>query len=475
VARTVDGVTTDYVLDPAAGLMQVLVESTGGQQTAYLYGHDLLAQYDSGTWAYHVDDGLGSVRQLADLTGQVVASYRFSPFGVPLDESGGEPYGFTGEQWDASAGLVHLRARYYEPEMGRFVTRDPWTGDHRRPLTLNPYLYVLDNPVNLVDLSGLQGPGEQGNGVPSELPPWLTEEEYSPEFLTIIRADSTPSDYNFIAEALGYPTYRFGGKAFNPMGWVMQMVEEIGKAFLEIESQTLNLVPLSGQAKQAAEGVYGKDFLTGRELSGLERSFVILTVIPEAGTVGRSLGCQVPEIAGRSGIILDLGSGGIDDFPLDALGELGRRNPDALVVGVDNLTDIGSAIQAYPYEEVLEHFAPNLLDMMRSLPDNVVFVVGDYGAVVGSGTADLVTVFNPTASGARFAVTKAAQYAKAEGGQVVVMIRQADLRHAGDIAGILERATGNPVSIVKGLLGKNVIPGSFADTDEVMVFIATKK
>jgi hypothetical protein len=49
VARTVDGVTTDYVLDPAAGLTQVLVESTGGQQTAYLYGHDLLAQYDSGT------------------------------------------------------------------------------------------------------------------------------------------------------------------------------------------------------------------------------------------------------------------------------------------------------------------------------------------------------------------------------------------------------------------------------------------
>jgi hypothetical protein len=105
VAKTVDGVTTGYVLDgstglttgPAAGLTQVLQETTGGQTTSYLYGHDLLAQYDSGTWAYHVNDGLGSVRQLADPAGQVVADYSFSPFGVPLGESGGQPYGYTGE------------------------------------------------------------------------------------------------------------------------------------------------------------------------------------------------------------------------------------------------------------------------------------------------------------------------------------------------------------------------------------------
>jgi YD repeat-containing protein len=71
VAKTVDGVTTDYVLDPAAGLTQVLQETTNGQTTGYLYGADLLAQYDSGTWAYHVNDGLGSVRQLVNPQGQV--------------------------------------------------------------------------------------------------------------------------------------------------------------------------------------------------------------------------------------------------------------------------------------------------------------------------------------------------------------------------------------------------------------------
>jgi RHS repeat-associated protein len=157
VAKTVDSVTTEYVLDPAAGLIQVLQETTAGQATNYLYGRDLLAQYDSGTWAYHVNDGLGSVRQLADPAGQVVQGCSFSPFGVPLGESGGEPYGFTGEQWDASAGLVYLRARYYEPGVGRFISKDPLSGFVTRPQSLNRWVYVKNNPVNRRDPSGLIG------------------------------------------------------------------------------------------------------------------------------------------------------------------------------------------------------------------------------------------------------------------------------------------------------------------------------
>jgi RHS repeat-associated protein len=168
VAKTVDGVETRYTLDPAAGLTQVLQETTDGQATSYLYGHDgstalttgLLAQYDSGTWAYHVNDGLGSVRGLADPMGQVVQGYSFSPFGVPLGESGGEPYGFTGEQWDASAGLVFLRARYYDPVTGRFITEDQVPGYVRIPKSLHAYVYAWNNPALLTDPSGWQVPPE---------------------------------------------------------------------------------------------------------------------------------------------------------------------------------------------------------------------------------------------------------------------------------------------------------------------------
>jgi 3D (Asp-Asp-Asp) domain-containing protein len=51
-------------------------------------------------------------------------------------------------------GLEYLRARWYDAGTGRFTSEDLWEGDSRDPLTLNPYLYVLNNPVNLTDPTG---------------------------------------------------------------------------------------------------------------------------------------------------------------------------------------------------------------------------------------------------------------------------------------------------------------------------------
>jgi RHS repeat-associated protein len=90
----------------------------------------------------------------------VGTNYAYDPFGVPV--VGGDvynPYQYTGEAWDAEVELLYLRARYYQPEVGRFVTKDPWAGDKWRPRTLNPYPYVTNNPVDAADPSGLWGPG----------------------------------------------------------------------------------------------------------------------------------------------------------------------------------------------------------------------------------------------------------------------------------------------------------------------------
>ena len=110
-------------------------------------------------------DGLGSVRQLLDTAGEVETSYAYDPFGVPV--VGGDvpnPYQYTGEAWDADLELLYLRARYYQPEVGRFITRDPWRGDAGRPTTVNRYVYVENNPINLVDPTGLSG--ERTTGIP---------------------------------------------------------------------------------------------------------------------------------------------------------------------------------------------------------------------------------------------------------------------------------------------------------------------
>ena len=144
-----------YVLDLATTLPVVISDT----EAVYLYGLDVIAQQQSERF-YYAHDGLGSVRQLLDNTGQIAETYAYDPFGVPLaSDTVPNPWRFTGEAWDAEVELLYLRARYYQPGTGRFISKDPWPGDLQRPGTLNPYSYVTNSPANLRDPSGLNGPG----------------------------------------------------------------------------------------------------------------------------------------------------------------------------------------------------------------------------------------------------------------------------------------------------------------------------
>ncbi len=150
ISQTVNSVLTRYTLDPAAGLTQVLADGT----STYLYGAGSIAQQQT-NMQYFGADGLGSVRQLYNSSGQIVANHRYDPFGNTISQSGvgTSNYGFTGE-WTDGTGLEYLRARYYAPTQGRFVTRDVWAGDYRRPLRLNKWAYGMDNPVRYTDPTG---------------------------------------------------------------------------------------------------------------------------------------------------------------------------------------------------------------------------------------------------------------------------------------------------------------------------------
>ena len=159
VSQTVDSVTTDYTLDIASGLTQVL----GDGDNTYLYGLGRVAEHTSTNTDYYLADALGSVRQLTDGSGAVSLTKSYSPFGDALSSEGqgASSYGFTGEWRDsyitdrlAGQGLIYLRSRYYAPWDGRFITRDTWTGDYQRPLSLNRWNYVESNPVNRTDPTG---------------------------------------------------------------------------------------------------------------------------------------------------------------------------------------------------------------------------------------------------------------------------------------------------------------------------------
>ena len=148
--QTVNGVTSTYANDYAAGLTQVLDDGT----STYLYGVGRIGQYDTAMQHFGAD-GLGSVRQIYNSAGIVQMNGRYDPFGNVMSANGNATsvYGFTGEQTDAT-GLVYLRARYYDAGVGRFLTDDPWQGNPNQPMSYNDWLYVYGNPVNLTDPSG---------------------------------------------------------------------------------------------------------------------------------------------------------------------------------------------------------------------------------------------------------------------------------------------------------------------------------
>ncbi|HKZ53980.1 MAG TPA: RHS repeat-associated core domain-containing protein [Anaerolineales bacterium] len=152
------GVATNYTLDLESGLTQVLSD---GEET-FLYGPSTgsgqasrLAQQGPAGRQYFLADALGSARQLVDDRGQASLGRAYEPFGDLLSIAGRlqTSYGFAGE-WADATGLIHLRARYYQPTSGRFVQSDPFPGVPTRPMSLNAYPYAYDNPLTYTDASG---------------------------------------------------------------------------------------------------------------------------------------------------------------------------------------------------------------------------------------------------------------------------------------------------------------------------------
>jgi RHS repeat-associated protein len=137
----------------------VLTETNGSNtpQSYLTYGNGLLSQGTaaSSSRKYPLEDGLGNVRLLSDSAGTVAGSYQYEPFGNLRSQTGiATNYLFDGQQRDTESGLYYLRARYYDPSNGRFLSKDPVKGHLEMPQTLNPYTYVVNNPINLGDPSG---------------------------------------------------------------------------------------------------------------------------------------------------------------------------------------------------------------------------------------------------------------------------------------------------------------------------------
>ncbi|MHB9065961.1 MAG: RHS repeat-associated core domain-containing protein [Pirellulaceae bacterium] len=154
VATVLNGERTEYLLDPT-GLVNVAAEYDGiGNLVArYTQGLGLISQIDALGSAFYYDfDALGSTAGLTNSAGGYANSYSYMPFGGGLtsSETVANPFQFVGASgvMKEDNGLDFMRARYFDSSIGRFVTRDPIAG-------INLYTYSLNDPVNLLDPTGL--------------------------------------------------------------------------------------------------------------------------------------------------------------------------------------------------------------------------------------------------------------------------------------------------------------------------------
>jgi len=158
VASSHNGATTTYVVDPI-GLGNVAAEydASGAMIARYDHGLGLVSRTgDSSTLAYYTFDAIGSTSELTDIDGLPVNSYEYDPFGnvTAMTETVVNAFQFVGKYgvMNESSGLAFMRARFYEPDRGRFITADPLGllgGDE------NVYRYVGNQPNRWTDPVGL--------------------------------------------------------------------------------------------------------------------------------------------------------------------------------------------------------------------------------------------------------------------------------------------------------------------------------
>jgi RHS repeat-associated protein len=152
--------TFSYLNDLASALPVVLQEQVSDDVVSYVYGRGRISESSPAFHFFYHYDGLGSVVGLTNNDGELERRFSYDAWGESRVPRPGEKlrvpddFHFTGEALDPGTELYYLRARYYDPEVGRFISRDPFSGFSGAPLSINGYIYARNNPTALVDHSG---------------------------------------------------------------------------------------------------------------------------------------------------------------------------------------------------------------------------------------------------------------------------------------------------------------------------------
>ena len=159
--KIVDGQRINHVWDGSKQIVADVIDNQFYEADCYIRGTNLVAKYnykngDKTEYTYYTQNAHGDVVNLTNANGEVTKTYKYDAFGVEKNivDSDENAFRYCGEYYDKETATVYLRARYYNPTTGRFISRDSYAGDNSDPLSLNLYTYCHNNPTINVDPSG---------------------------------------------------------------------------------------------------------------------------------------------------------------------------------------------------------------------------------------------------------------------------------------------------------------------------------
>lgn len=170
-----DEYETTFVYDTNSKLSKLLVKTTGDVTTKYVYGRGLIGEESSNTFKTYHYDYRGSTIAITDSTGAVTDTFAYDTYGKRIARTGSTdtPFQYDGRDGVVTdeTGLLYMRARYYCPDLRRFINADIIAGDITNAITLNRYAYANGNPVSNIDPFGLSAERGTENDSSTELSP----------------------------------------------------------------------------------------------------------------------------------------------------------------------------------------------------------------------------------------------------------------------------------------------------------------